>query len=364
MIVTGIAILLVSGAIGLVSGRTYRAHSEDLQTTVQGNFATTEHNVLPVIGEGELIARYELPIRNWWDEPLTIHQVIPSCSCSKAEVAANTLPPQGRTTLTIEVKLPPTGGKREISCVLAAETGHRLVHRFTVVGYPHVQLIQDDESGAVSCGKVSPGQEMEVTRTLYLHAPLEAGKPPEIVAVHSSSESVTAWVDPVSVIDQLPGAAGVRGVTTLHIRLRPGAEPGRHGADLTIGYRHGGVVGSRSILVIWDVERVFSLDPRRIFISAGEFESPAMEWVVRVSHNRGQPFRVISVASDVPWLRILNHTEGRSPTHFIYLKIQPHSTVGKAFTDLEIGTDHPSQANIRLPIALDRPRTLTEVHSN
>ncbi len=118
--------------------------------------------------EPEPTVHVEQPVVNYWDEPVRITKVQPSCTCTDAKLVDEQLGPKGRTTLSLSVYVADGGQPLPIGCMLESESGHRWWHRFTLLPYRPVLL--DSQTQQIVVRDVYIGQRRSATTALAYYA--------------------------------------------------------------------------------------------------------------------------------------------------------------------------------------------------
>lgn len=324
-------------------------------TTVRGNQAVTNHVVPPVFG-GDMTVRCQLPVRNWWDQPIHFVKIVPSCSCSGAKLAKEFLSLNGETLLEVEVKFPPVGGNRIITIQLQTDTGQSAVHSFEAVAYPHVRI--ESKSEVVALGKFLVGEERAVSANLTVHAPL-GSELPVIRTLNSGEGQLVAKILSVGEAISLVDGSGRQAKVALDIRVKAIDRPGRFHRDLAIEYQTAdGGTDKGHLLVTWEVESLFRFAPARLYLSHLESKSGSVERTVTVSSTNGGTFRILSARNANPWLELKSLPTAAAAEHQLTVALKPELLETTGHADLELLLDHPKQKSISLPvtIAISRER--------
>jgi len=352
--VIAVAVVIALGAFffGLVAWRGASGRPiYDLSSgpSVGANLAVANHTVAPVFG-GDMTVRCQLPVHNWWDQPIQFIEVIPSCGCSTAKLTEDILEPGEQTFLSVEVKLPPVGGRRTIWCDLLTDKGQKAVHRFEAVAYPHVQLAT--EKGHISVDQMYVGDSRTVEAQFRIHG-ARGSKLPVIGQIRSNTADVEASITSVGSPLPLPDGSGNYADVTARVQVKPSNRPGRYARDLTVDYKTAnGDSGSAHAVVTWEVKSLFRSTPPRLFIQATPSKDSTVKRTVVLSTIDGREFKILSANASVPWMEINMIPDGQSAEHALAVTLRPHLVDHTSFAELGIDVDHPIQSKLTIPISI------------
>ena len=344
--------VLVAGSIGVAivewQGRVETADPE-FGVKLSGPVAIARHKAEPVFG-GDLRFKCQLPVKNWWDRSVSFSTVVPSCACSKAKIAKETLLPGEVTELFLEIEFPPVGGERSVSCELRAETGEIYVHYIEAVAYPVLQLATEDE--VVEIGSMQPGEFRRSTEDLISYASDDTSFP-RIIGARCSSSQVALDVLPLGVPEPIEDGSGLFATSRLDLQISAATRPGRYAADVEIEYEISGGSGRAHALVSWEVKSLFRTEPSRVYLGPDEVQSEFEVRKVHLSSLDGAPFRILAIDAGASWVEVEPPEERTSGNHEITLRIMPSGLSGQAaFTELDIQVNHKQQQAVTVPISL------------
>jgi uncharacterized protein DUF1573 len=299
----------------------------------------------PLVGEGELVVKYDFPVVNETGREIRFTDVVSSCGCSKAKLATEQLAVGAETVLHVEVEMGHQGGERTVSCAVGTNTGQSWIYVLKATAHPRLGL--GKPTCLVSFGELDPGEAAERTIAVYTHA-AQGDEPPVLrTAEASSGDLELAWVE----ADTTTLPCGVtRRVTELKICLAPQFASGAFRSQVLLTYGEEAEPRTAEIQIASLIRSVYEVSPRRIHLGFVE-EGKQIERTVHVRRLDGRPLEIRSANTRHSWIAGTVKGAGAADSAWVDLKIRTSGIAGAFSDEIIIETDLELQPEIRVPVS-------------
>ena len=267
-----------------------------------------------------------------------------NCDCSDPIIEQARIEPGGEGK--IQVSVPMSGGLPVKKVAMQFATGLTdrpdLFVRLLVHIHPRI-CIDPSEFASI---ELLPGEEKVVAFDVNVHQPADEAKAP--VRVQAEGEHLTVTV--LSTKERTEGqvrTSTLRGQAKVHCPNIDEASYPDGPVEGRVTVRHKDYSLIRRIN--WRGRQVIALEPKKLFLRA----SSKATSIKAVRLSAAEPFAVVSVACDAPFLRVrLPEQEARTEQQ---VEIEFSGTAQEnspmaSTAEIEFRTDHPQQEKIRLPV--------------
>ena len=296
-----------------------------------------------------------LKARNPWAEPVQILKVVPSCSCTVAELPQGVIAPGQEVAFRLRLSVPPTGfPARRLSVTFLLDRQRSWTHevvlrvlRPVVVRNPCPRGPEDTFLDRLDFGTLKLRQSVHRRWSVQGYA-VQPDQVPQVLQVWchhpqvrvrllgrrgaDSSEPYLAWTD------------------TLQVSIDAATRPGAFAADVELHGRLGDTPFRKHLYVTWQVEPVFRLEPDQVvFVLSARAKRQHEVRIIGLDRRRF----ALHAPKQVPdWLRLHGVRWGhRAAEHRLRLEVIPEAVKQDSSCRLRLGTDHPRQPTLEIPCA-------------
>ncbi|GIW93634.1 MAG: hypothetical protein KatS3mg110_1675 [Pirellulaceae bacterium] len=399
------AVIAFGVLVGIASGWAEKGRSQHRPTAegvlVRGNRAMVSHGQVTVCSEDDAIS-LQLPVRNYWNTPLEITDIRPSCNCAKAELSSRRIEPLAEAKLNVTVTTPAGGKPHGFTCQLLASSGHQLMHSMTIVRYRLADL--EDGSDFIVVPPLYRGQQRRLERTIYFTSGERLRT--DDVALETDAAFLSAEIVRWLPSEWVPEANVWRTPAVLSLCAVGIVPPGLHRTNLMITIRASPAknavpfvktatrslavtavnnqpdvrtprtsVGTPSLIkdaptgsprpqsegwqrvyysVVVEVKSYLKLEPESLFFQVAGDHGVRKANVV-VHHAAEVPWRITSFQSTRPWLRVAGIDWINPWTALLRAEIDVTSLGESTHGEIVLQTDIVDDRRVAIPVWVARP---------